>query len=325
MTHLKIFQISLKVLTLFTALLFSFPLFAHTTIAHKTIGVTQLIDHPSLNSIRMGILEGLAQNGFEEGKNLTIVFENAHGNPTIAAQIAKKFASLPLDAIVPITTPSAQAIVSQVKKTPIVFAAVSDPLGAKIVSSLQHPSGNVTGVADVPPVREQLNFLLTCLPDLKKLGVIYNPGEANAVAFLEMLQPLAQEKNIELVTAAAPKSVNVSEAAQSLVNHVDAIFIGNDNTVVSGLEALVKTCLEAKKPLFMSDPDSVDRGALAAYAYDQQQIGKQVGSMVAQVLKGKNPGGMAVETPTDLKLSINPHTAEKLKVTCKQATTLKEK
>ncbi|MEI6806944.1 MAG: ABC transporter substrate-binding protein, partial [Myxococcaceae bacterium] len=285
----------------------------------------QLVDHPSLDAIRLGILEGLTENGFKEGENLTVIFENAQGNSTTAAQIAKKFASLTLDAIVPITTPSTQAIVNQVKKTPIIFAAVSDPLGAKIVSSLQHPGHNVTGVADIPPVEQQLNFLLSCLPDIKKLGVIYNPGEANAVAFLEKLKPLAKEKNIEIITAAAPKSVNVSEAAQSLVNNVEAFFIGNDNTVVSGLEALVKTCLEAKKPLFMSDPDSVERGALAAYAYDQRQIGKQVGSMVAKVLKGNNPGEMAVEIPTELKLTINPHTAEKLKVTCEQAVALEEK
>ncbi len=320
MTHLKILSANLKTLALFSALLFSFPLSAQ-----KTIGITQLVDHPSLDSIRRGILEGLAQNGFREGENLTVIFENAQGNSTTAAQIAKKFASLPLDAIVPITTPSAQAIVSQVKKTPIIFAAVSDPLGAKIVASLKHPKGNVTGVADIPPVKQQLNFLLTCLPNIKKLGVIYNPGEANAVAFLEKLQPLAKENNIEIITAAALKSVNVSEAAQNLVNRVDAIFIGNDNTVVSGLEALVKICLEAKKPLFMSDPDSVDRGALAAYAYDQQQIGKQVGAMVAKVLKGNNPGEMAVETPNELKLSLNPRTAEKLKITCEQAIALKEK
>src|SRR4029079_12929709 len=106
-----------------------------------------------------------------EGQNLTIIFESAQGNPTMAAQIAQKFASLPLDVIIPISTPSAQTIVHQIKTTPIVFAAITDPLGAKVVSSLKHPGENVTGVTDTPPLLEQLNFMATCVPQLKTLGV----------------------------------------------------------------------------------------------------------------------------------------------------------
>lgn len=159
----------------------------------------------------------------------------------------------------------------------------------------------------------------TCLPHLKTLGIIYNPGEANSVAMIDTLMPLAKKKNIKILTAAASKSADVQTATRSLVGSVEAIFVGNDNTVVSGLESLVKICLETKIPLFVSDPDSVERGALAAYAYDQRQMGEQVGSMVAKVLKGKNPGSMPVERATDLKFSLNPETAEKLKITCKMA------
>lgn len=316
MTHLKLLKQHLKVISLSVALLFPFSSVAD---ANKTIGITQIVDHPSLNAIREGIVEELKHQGFEEGKNLTILFESAQGNPTVAVQIAKKFASLPLDAIVPISTPSAQPVVHQIKTTPIVFAAITDPLGAKIVPSLEHPGGNVTGVTDTPPLVEQLNFMETCLPHLKTLGVIYNPGEANSVAMIETLKPLAAKKNIKVATAAASKSADVQSAARSLVGSVDAVFVGNDNTVVSGLEALVKTCLEVKKPLFVSDPDSVNRGALAAYAYDQRQMGRQVGSMVARVLKGENPGNMSVERATDLNFSLNPKTAEQIKVTCEIA------
>lgn len=311
MTILNQIQKHLKTLALFITLFSSQSLYAQ-----KTIGITQIVDHPSLNAIREGILEGLAEHGFIEGKDLTVIFENAQGNPTTAAQIAQKFAGLSLDVIVPITTPSAQAIVRQIKKVPIVFAAITDPLAAKIVTSLEHPGGNVTGVADIPPLKEQLHFIETCLPNLKTLGVVYNPGEINNVSFLEQLKALAKKQHIKVITTAAPKSADVQAAAHSLVNQVDAIFIGNDNTVVSGLEALIKICLDAKKPLFVSDPESVDRGALAAYAYDQHQIGRQVGEIVAQVLNGKNPGDIPVKKPRDLKMSINPKTAEKIKVQC---------
>ena len=311
MTLLKRFQKQFKIASLFISLIYSPALYAQ-----KTIGITQIVDHPSLNAIREGILERLAEEGYVDGKGFTVFFENAQGNPTTAAQIAQKFAGLSLDVVVPITTPSTQAVVQQVGKTPIVFAAVSDPLSAKIVTSLDHPGGNVTGVADIPPLQEQLDFIVTCVPHLKTLGVVYNPGEVNNVSFLERLKILAKKKNIKVATAAAPKSADVQAAVRSLINRVDAIFVGNDNTVVSGLEPLVKVCLDANKPLFVSDPESVDRGALAAYAYDQHQIGRQVGQIVVEILKGKNPGDIPVEKPLTLKMFINPKTAEKIKVTC---------
>lgn len=316
MTHLKFLKPSLKVLILFLGFLFPLSCVADN---NKTIGITQIVEHPSLNAIREGIIAELEKQGFVEGKNLTVIFESAQGNPTTAVQIAHKFASLPLDVVIPISTPSAQSIVHQIKKTPIIFAAITDPLGANIVSSLKHPGGNVTGVTDTPPLMEQLKFMTTCLPHLKTLGVVYNPGEANSKAMIDALKPLAKKQNIKILTAEASKSADVQTAARNLVAHVDAIFIGNDNTVVSGLEALVKTCLDEKKPLFVSDPDSVKRGALAAYAYDQRQMGHQVGVMVARVLKGENPGNMPVERATDLDFSLNPHTAEKIKVTCQIA------
>lgn len=305
MTRLNRFQTTLKVLSFFSFFL--------SSIAYsdpKVIGITQIVDHPSLNAIREGVLESLAQQGFKEGSEFTVIFENAQGNPTTAAQIAKKFASLPLDVIIPITTPSAQAIAQQVKTTPIVFAAITDPLAAKIVMSFDRPGGNVTGVADIPPLKQQLAFIKKAVPSLKTLGIIYNPGEVNMVSFVEQMKILAKQEHITLLTAAAPKSVDVQAAAQSLIERVDAIFIGNDNTIVSGLEPLVKICLNFKKPLFMSDPDSVERGAFAAHAYDQRKIGQQVGVMVAKILKGKSPGNLPVETPQNLEVFTNHTTAQ---------------
>lgn len=304
-------QTTLKTTALFVSL--SSP---HFTYAQTSIGITQIVDHPSLNEIRIGIIEELAENGYVEGKNLDVTFESAQGNPILASQIAQKFSSLPLDVIVPISTPSAQAMVQQVTKTPIVFAAITDPLKAKVVSSLKHPGGNVTGVTDAPPLPEQLNFIETCVPHLKNLGVVYNPGEVNSVTFLEGVKKQLKKKNIKGISAAAPKSSDVQAAANSLVGRVDAIFIGNDNTVVSGLEPLIKACIAYKIPLFVSDPQSVKRGALAAYAYDQRQIGHEVGKVVAQILKGKKPGDIPVKRATALEYTFNPETAEKVKVTC---------
>lgn len=138
MTHLNLLKQRLKSIILFISLLVPFSA-AIAADKAKTIGITQIVEHPSLNAIREGIIEELKKQGFIEGKTLTIIFESAQGNPILASQIAQKFASLSLDAVVPISTPSAQAIVHQIKTTPVIFAAITDPLGAKVVSSLEHP------------------------------------------------------------------------------------------------------------------------------------------------------------------------------------------
>lgn len=248
-------------------------------------------------------------------KNLTIFFENAYGNPSIATQIAQKFAGLPLDVVVPLSTSSAQTVVQHIKTMPIVFAGVSDPLEAKLVPSLTHPGGHITGVADVPPLEDQVDFIQQQLPHLATLGMIYNPGEANSDSFLKNMLKLAKRKGIKVKLAIASQSVNVQAAAHSLSDQVEAIFVGNDNTVVSGLEPLVKVYLDAKIPLFVSDPESVKRGALAAYAYDQKSMGRQAGKIVAKVLRGEKPGKIPVEIPTELKVYVNEKTAKKLNIT----------
>ena len=311
MTHHLTVRHFLKILSVFLTLFSSFSLQASPM---KTVGITQIVDHPSLNAIHEGILEQLKNEDFIEGENLKIVFENAQGNPSIAAQIAQKFAGLPLDVVVPITTPSAQTVAQHVKKTPIVFAAISDPVGAKLVPSFARPGRYITGLADVPPLEEQLGFIQKCVPHLKALGVVYNPGEANSDSFLKKLRALVRRKNIQIIAVPAPKSVDVQTAARHLVGQVEAIFIGNDNTVVSGLEPLVKACLDAKIPLFVSDPDSVDRGALAAYAYDQREMGRQVGTIVAKILRGESPADIPVATPTGLETYVNAKTAQKLNI-----------
>lgn len=313
MIPLHFLKMYFNVISLFLVILLPFSVAAESM---KTIGITQIVEHPSLNAIREGIIEELEKQGFKEGETLTIFFESAQGNPVLATQIAQKFASLPFDVIIPISTPSAQAIVHKIKNIPVIFAAITDPVGAKVVSSLNAQEGNVTGVTDSPPLAEQLKLIETCIPYLKTLGVIYNPGEANSVAMIDTLKTLLKKKSITVHIATVSKSSDVQAAARSLVGDVDSIFIGNDNTVVLGLESLVKICLEAKKPLFVSDPDSVNRGGLAAYAYDHYQMGRQVGAMVARVLKGEKVKNMPVEQATDLKFSLNPATAQKLKITC---------
>lgn len=279
--------------------------------SHHRIGVTQIVEHPSLNKIRDGILEVLTRDNSNE---IDIVYENAQGNPAIATQIGQKFAGMELDLVIPISTPSAQTIVGNNKSIPIVFAAISDPIEAKIINSIDKPGGNVTGVMDKPPLERQLKFMLGIIPNLSHLGVVYNPGEANSVAMLRELTKLANKHNITVIPSAAAKSADVSVASHSLVGKVQVIFIGNDNTVVSGLEALIRVCHQNHIPLFASDPDSVERGAYAALAYDQKEIGLQAGRIALRILAGEKPGNIPVVAPEKISVTFNRETAKNLKL-----------
>ena len=217
--------------------------------------------------------------------------------------------------IVPISTPSAQAVVSAAGGTiPVVFTAVTDPEGAQLVDNAKSPGGNVTGVSDLSPLSDHLVMVRSILPQSATLGVIYNPGEANSVALMEKLGELAPGAGYEIVEATATKSSEVQQAARSLVGKVDAIYIPTDNTVVSAFEAAVQVAVESKIPLFAGDTDSVKRGAIAAVGFNYYDIGKQTAAVVVRVLKGENPGDIPVAQAEGTNLVVNTKAAAEMGV-----------
>jgi putative tryptophan/tyrosine transport system substrate-binding protein len=281
----------------------------------KTVAVTAIVEHPALDAARKGIQDELAVAGYEEGRNLRFVFESAQGNPATAAQIARKFVGDAPDVIVPISTPSAQAVVGATKDIPVVFTAVTDPIGAKLVSDLTRPGGNVTGMSDLSPIGLHLDLVRQIAPETKRLGVIHNPGEANAMTLLELIKREAPARGLEIVEAAAPRSADVLSAAQSLVGNVDAIYVPTDNTVVTALEAVVKVGTDNELPVFAGDTDSVPRGAIAALGFNYYDLGRQTGQIVLRVLRGANPGDIPVEGVRITELYVNPGAAEAMGVT----------
>jgi putative ABC transport system substrate-binding protein len=284
----------------------------------KTVAVTAIVEHPALDAARKGIKDELAAAGYVEGHNLDFLFESAQGSPATAAQIARKFVGEAPDVIVPISTPSAQAVVAATKEIPVVFTAVTDPLGAKLVSSLERPGGNVTGMSDLSPIGLHLDLIKQIAPDTRQLGVIYNPGEANSVTLLELIRKEAPRRGLEIVEAAAPRSADVQTAAQSLVGKVDAIYVPTDNTVVTALEAVVKVGTDQQLPVFAGDTDSVARGAVAALGFNYYDLGRQTGRIVARVLEGASPGEIPVEGVQITELYVNPGAAEAMGVTIPQ-------
>ncbi|MCJ0762614.1 ABC transporter substrate-binding protein [Variovorax terrae] len=286
---------------------FSAPAWA----ADKAVAVTAIVEHPALNAIRDGVKDELKAQGYEAGKNLKWEYQSAQGNPGTAAQIARKFIGDKPDVIVAIATPSAQAVVAATKSLPLVYSGVTDPVAAQLVKDWKPSGTNVTGVSDQLVLEKQIELLKKVVPGVKRLGMVYNPGEANSVVVVNEFKKLLPAHGITLVEAAAPRTVDISSAAKSLIGKVDAIYTNTDNNVVSAYEALVKVGNDAKIPLIASDTDSVKRGAIAALGINYYDLGRQTGKVVVRILKGEQPGAIASETSDKLELFVNTTAAEK--------------
>lgn len=283
--------------------------------ADKTVLVTSIVEHPALDAVRDGTKDELKAEGFEAGKNLKWEFQSAQGNAGTAGQIARKFVGDNPDVIVAIATPSAQPLVAATKTIPIVYSAIADPIAAQLVKDWAPSGTNVTGLSHMLDPNKQVEILKKVVPGVKRVGIVYNPGEANSVSALNSIKAVLEKQGIKLVEAAAPRSVDVSPAAKSLIGKVDAIYSTTDNNVVSTYEALVKVCNDAKIPLIASDTDSVKRGAIAALGVNFYDLGRQTGKVVARILRGEKPGDIPSSTSKNLELFVNTAAAQKQGVT----------
>ncbi|MBP1317683.1 ABC transporter substrate-binding protein [Herbaspirillum huttiense F1] len=283
--------------------------------ADKSVAVTAIVEHPALDAVRDGVKDELKEEGFEAGKNLKWEYQSAQGNTGTAAQIARKFVGDKPDVIVAIATPSAQALVSATKSIPVVYSGVTDPVAAQLVKDWKASGTNVTGVSDLLELDKQIDLIKRVVPNAKRVGMVYNPGEANSAVVVKALKELLAKSNMTLVEAAAPRSVDVGSAAKSLIGKVDVIYTNTDNNVVSAYEALVKVGNDAKIPLVASDTDSVKRGAIAALGVNYYDLGRQTGKVVGRILKGEKPGDIASATSSKLELFVNTAAAQKQGVT----------
>jgi len=275
-----------------------------------TVSVNQIVEHPALDAVRKGFQDSLEKQGLDVKYNVHI----AQGNISTANQIARQILGEKPDLVLGIATPTSQACAQVIKKIPILITAVTDPVAAGLVDSLDKPGGNVTGMTDMSPVDKQVELIKEFIPDLKKLGIIYNSGEANSVSILKVLKEVSANMGVEVVEATVVNSGGVTQAARSLVGRADAIYIPTDNTVVSVFEAITKVSKEKDLPLFAADVDSVSRGAIAALAIDYYRMGVQSGEMAARILKGADTATMPVETLEDLMVYVNPNSAREMGV-----------
>ncbi|TQQ54240.1 ABC transporter substrate-binding protein [Vibrio cholerae] len=304
-----------------TAVLAGAALLSSQSIMAKTakVAVSQIVEHPALDATRQGLLDGLKAKGYEEGKNLEFDYKTAQGNPAIAVQIARQFVGENPDVLVGIATPTAQALVSATKTIPIVFTAVTDPVGAKLVKQLEQPGKNVTGLSDLSPVEQHVELIKEILPNVKSIGVVYNPGEANAVSLMDLLKLSAAKHGIKLVEATALKSADVQSATQAIAEKSDVIYALIDNTVASAIEGMIVAANQAKTPVFGAATSYVERGAIASLGFDYYQIGVQTADYVVAILEGKEPGSLDVQVAKGSDLMINKTAAEQLGITIPEA------
>jgi putative ABC transport system substrate-binding protein len=271
------------------------------------IGVTQIVSHPALDADQKGFEQALKDAGLD----VKYDYQNAQGDMSNAQAIARKFKGDDLDLVHCIATPTSQAIVKVITKTPVVYSSVTDPVDAGLVKTMDAAGGNVTGVSDAWPYERQVKLHHEMVPTAKKWGTIYNAGDANSVMSITWARAAMKKFGLEYIEVTVSTSAEVHMAAQSLADRVDAVFIISDNTVVSAFESLVKVCNDKKKPLFGGGTESVPRGAIAALGFDYFQVGYTAGQKAVQILKdGKKPGDIPSSLTKQLRLVVNLKAAE---------------
>ncbi len=276
-----------------------------------TISISQIVEHPALNAMQDGFKERMAELGVDAIYKVHI----AQGDMAINEQIASQIKGEAPNLVLAITTPSVIAVAQKIKDIPVIFTGVTDPVAAKVVQSLEKPSANVTGMTDMSPMDKHVELVREFMPEIKTLGVIYNSGETNSVILVKVLKEECSKFNITVREATIDNSSGVTQAAQSLVGKVDAVYVPVDNTVVSALESAIKVCTEANLPLFSGDTDSVARGTIAAVAIDYYKMGVQTAEIAKRIMDGADTATTPVESIKDLSLHVNTKAAAAMGVT----------
>ena len=267
----------------------------------KSLGMTTIVETPAILDTKTGMLKGLAEKGWVEGQNFKLDYQNANGSMPTQQQISQRFAGRGMDLVLTITTPSTQSMVTASKSVPVVFATVTDPVGAKIIPQFNKPGGNVTGVSDASPLGEQLDLFQEIVPGMSRIGFLYNPSLANSAALLRWITEEGRARGVSIVEAPAPTTNEVIAATRSLLGKVDAIYIPTDTTILSAVESIVKIGRETDTPVFAGEPGSVKRGAVATVGLDYIEIGRLSGLMAGDILNGADPGSIDAVVAKDVQ------------------------
>jgi len=274
------------------------------------IGIVQIMEHPSLNTISESFIKQLAEKGYKDGENIRIDYKDAQGEQTNLNTICQKFKSDKKDLIVAIATPSAMAAAGVTTEIPVLFSACTDPIGSGLVASLEKPGGNVTGTSDAVSASEIMKLAKRITPEIKTIGALYNSSESNSISVINDLKAYAAENGMEVVEGTVTNTSEVQQTTQSLAAKVDAIFIPIDNTVASAMPIVTQVAENAKIPVYVGADSMVADGGLATYGINYVRLGQETADMAVEILNGKKPGDIPVRTITDFEIYVNKKTAE---------------
>ena len=260
------------------------------------VGITQIVEHPSLDAARKGVEKALKEKG--KGKNIKIEYQSAQGDFGTAQLIAKSYASSKKDVIIAISTPSAQAALNATKTIPIVYTAVTDGASAGLKEN------NITGTSDMSPLDKQAELIKTLLPNAKKVGLL----------LLEKFKGIAKTKGLTVVEKGVSSVNDINLAIDSLLSQIDVLYIPTDNLVYSSASLVIQKANKKNVPVIASTNDIVEKGALATESIDYEKLGYQTGERVIDILNGKNPKDIPVETLKQTTLVVNQKIAKKYNI-----------
>lgn len=288
-------------------------LFAHGAEPTLRIGITQIAPYPALDAARKGFIDYLKDNGYGAGEEVKYDIRFGEGDRAASKRIATELVKGKADLIFTISTASTQDAAAATREIPIIFAAVTDPVFAGVVKSLENPGRNVSGVTDRSPSGKQLDLIKEIVPSAKSVGIIYNPGDVSSQVLVKDIKTEAAKRTLKVTEAFAKSLDQVLPAAKKLMGKVDVIHIPADITVIQAVPSIAKVCEAAKTPLFAATIEAVSKGAIAATALDYYELGRQAGVMALQVLQGKAKiSELPVQAGKATMIAVNPGQAEKI-------------
>ena len=265
------------------------------------IGVIQFVQHPALDAAYNGFVEALAEAGYVDGENINIEFQNASGEQANCQTIAANYVNAKKDLILAIATPAAAAAAMQTTEIPILITAVTDPVDAGLVESIEVPNTNVSGTSDLTPVSDQINLITKLLPEAESIAILYTSSEVNSVIQANLAKAAAADLGLDAFDATVSNSNEIQQVIQSLAGKVDAIYAPTDNLIANGMPTVSMVATEIGIPIICGEEGMVEQGGLIAYGINYHDLGRITGEQAARVLGGEDISKMSVEyLPEDL-------------------------
>lgn len=270
------------------------------------IGILQYVQHPALDAAREGFIEGLKEEGFVDGENITIDYKNGQAAQDIVASIADNFVADKVNLLLGIATPAVLALAGKTETIPILGTAVTDYVSAKLVESNEKPGFNVSGTTDMNPVAEQIAMIKRLLPDAKTLGLLYTGSEINSQVQAELAKAEAEKLGMKVETVTVSNSNDVQQAAMSILDKCDVLYVPTDNIIASSMALVSQEALLRKIPVACGEEGMVKGGGSFTLGISYFNLGKQTGKMAAVLLRGENKvSQMPIESQTEFSYLLN--------------------